>query len=453
VLLAASGVAWFAGNFDPAALVLHRGPLAQLVLTYPGGASGLWPAVAISYLSAVIGGTRLIEPATIALAATVAAGAAWRSRRSLGRRRREARFALRAAGLYAALLALVAAVNVSSQTAAARDTVLLAYEVALVGIALYLTFGVLQRPWERPALTDLVVELGETRTATLRDALGQALGDPTLEIVYRVDGGYVDASGRPASLPSGTARRLTRIERDGGEVAVLVHDPAVLDDPGLADAVAAAARLAAVNARLQADVRAQVAELEASRRRLVEAADAERRRLEARLREGAARRLAALDSRLVTARALAGGATAAAIEQATEQLAKTTSELRELAAGLHPRELGEQGLAAAVAALAERSPVPVDALVRAGRLPDELEATVFFVCSEALANVAKHAGASHARISIEEQEERVCVEIGDDGRGGAEPRSIADRVEAVGGTLEVASAPGRGTRLLARIPR
>jgi signal transduction histidine kinase len=245
---------------------------------------------------------------------------------------------------------------------------------------------------------------------------------------------------------------VTRIERDGEEVAVLLHDAAVLDDPGLLDAVAAAARLAAANARLQADVRAQVAELEASRRRLLEAADAERRRLETRLRDGAARRLAQLEGQLAEARATAGIAAAPAIGQAEEQLARTATELRQLAAGLHPRELGEHGLAAAVAGLASRSPIPVHASVHAGRLPDRLEATVFFVCSEALANVAKHAGASRASVSIEDRGGTVIVEIGDDGRGGAEPRSIADRVEAVGGTLTVDSPVEGGTRLYAEIP-
>ena len=127
-------------------------------------------------------------------------------------------------------------------------------------------------------------------------------------------------------------------------------------------------------------------------------------------------------------------------------------DLRQLAAGLLPHELGERGLAAAVAGLGERSPVPVDAVVRAGRLPDRLEATIFFVCSEALANVAKHARASRVWVSIEERGDVVTVEIRDDGRGGAEPRSIADRVEAVGGTLRVDSPVGGGTRLRARIP-
>jgi signal transduction histidine kinase len=356
--------------------------------------------------------------------------------------------------LLAAVLGLVAAVNVSLDTAGARDAALLAYEVALCAVAIHLASGVVRRPWVRPGMTDLVVDLGETRSGTVRDALAQALGDPTLEVAYRVDGGYVDAAGRPASLPPpGSRRQVTRIERDGDEVAVLVHDTAVLDDPGLIQAVTAATRLAAANARLQAEVRVQVTELEASRRRLLEAGDAERRRLEARLRAGAARRLTLLAQQLARARMTAGTATTPAIEQAEKQLARTESDLRELAAGLHPRDLTEHGLPTAIAALANRSMVPVDTAVRVGRLPEHVEATVFFVCSEALANIAKHAHASRVTITIDDAGRTVVVDVVDDGVGGAEPRSIADRVEAVGGRLAVESPRGGGTRLRAVIPR
>jgi signal transduction histidine kinase len=454
LLLAATGFSWFAGNFVSSALLLHRGPLTQLVLTYPSGAPGQLPAIALAYAVALVTANRWNDLGTIAIAVTLVAGAGWRYRRAVGRPRREARYAWRAAVLLAVVLGIVAGVNGSFGTARAHDTALLAYEVALCATAIYLVSGTVRRPWERAGVTDLVVDLGETRSGTVRDALAEALGDPTLSVAYRIDGGYVDAAGRPTSLPPpGTRRHVTRIERDGDEVAVLVHDAAVLDDPGLIAGVAVATRLAAANARLQAEVRTQVAELEASRRRLLEAGDAERRRLEERLSEGAARRLSLLAGELADARALAGSATTPAIEQAEQQLARTESDLRELAAGLHPRDLVEHGLTAAIAGLAKRSAVPVDAVVRAGRLPDHVEATVFFVCSEALANVAKHARASHASIEIEDGGRSVIVEVRDDGAGGAEPRSIADRVEAVGGSLDVESPPAGGTRLRAEIPR
>ena len=233
------------------ALVLHRGPLTQLVLTYPNGAPGQLPAIAFAYVVVLVTANWWGDVGTIAIAVTLLVGAGRRYLRSVGQPRREARYAWRAAVLLAAVLALVAAVNVSLDTAGARDAALLAYEVALCAVAAYLASGAVRRPWERPDVTDLVVDLGETRSGTVREALAQALGDPTLAVAYRVDGGYVDAAGRPTNLPpTGTGRQVTRIERDGDELAVLVHDTAVLDDPGLLQAVAAATRLAAANARL-----------------------------------------------------------------------------------------------------------------------------------------------------------------------------------------------------------
>jgi signal transduction histidine kinase len=141
-------------------------------------------------------------------------------------------------------------------------------------------------------------------------------------------------------------------------------------------------------------------------------------------------------------------------------LALTLAELRELAAGLHPRVLSQRGLAGALAALAERSPLPVEVEVEvpAGRLPEEIEAAAYFVCSEALANVAKYASASRAAVSVLARDGRLHVEVVDDGRGGAVIgggtglRGLADRVEALGGTLRLESPPGAGTRLAVELP-
>ena len=158
-------------------------------------------------------------------------------------------------------------------------------------------------------MTDFVVELSEVRSGTLRDSLARALGDPSLMVGYWLPdaGVYVGADGARLVLPQpGEPRAVTLVERDGHPLAALVHDPAVLDDPGLLEGVAAAARLAAANARLQAEVQAQLADLGASRRRLLQAGDEERRRLELRLREGSARRLARLAESLSRARPVAG---------------------------------------------------------------------------------------------------------------------------------------------------
>ena len=262
------------------------------------------------------------------------------------------------------------------------------------------------------------------------------------------------------SLPKpDSGRSVTVVEGEGHPVAVLVHDPAVLEDPGLLEAVASAARLAAANARLQAEVRARVVELGASRRRILAARDEEHRRLERRLHDGAEARLGELAATLRHSRRSASAQqTRDQIARAEDQLARTLEELGRLARGLHPRVLSEHGLAGALATLAKDLPLPVQLKVTSTRLPPRVAVVAYFVCAEALANVAKHATAAHVAIAVTVGDGRVKVEIEDDGVGEADPargsglRGLADRVETFGGTLLVESSPGRGTRLAAEIP-
>lgn len=137
---------------------------------------------------------------------------------------------------------------------------------------------------------------------------------------------------------------------------------------------------------------------------------------------------------------------------------RTLEELRRLAHGLHPRVLSEHGLAGALAVLAKDLSLPVDIKVTGNRLPERVAVAVYFVCAEALTNVAKHAAAAHAAVAVTSSEDRVRVEIADDGIGGADPAhgsglsGLGDRVETLGGTLQVESTPGHGTRLAAEIP-
>jgi hypothetical protein len=150
-------------------------------------------------------------------------------------------------------------------------------------------------PWATAHATDLMVDLSESRVGALRDRLAQALGDPGLAVGLHVDGAFVDAAGERIELPPpASGRRATVIERKGRPVAVLIHDRAVLEDPGLRTSLAEAADLASSNAALEGELRTQIAQLRESRRRLVVAADEERRRLERRLQETAERRLARL---------------------------------------------------------------------------------------------------------------------------------------------------------------
>jgi signal transduction histidine kinase len=475
-LMAATGFTWFLGNFSQIGVAavawvaahlvyLHRGPLVQLVLTYPSGRASsrlARAAVAVGYAAAVITPVWRSEVATILLAALLLGVGARDYFRAVGRARRMRRAALQAVAGLSVVLAGTAAARLLLPAGDVSGPLLLVYEATLCVLAGWLLAGLLLAPWDRAAVTDLVVELGEARAGTLRGQLSRALGDPSLEIGYWLPDRavFVDAEGRMLQLPDpGSERSVTVVEREGRPVAVLVHDPAVLADPGLLEAVASAAQLAASHARLQAEVQARVVELEASRRRILAARDDQRKRLEHRLREGAERRLGQLADTLRRSRRSASGMqTKEQIARAEAQLALTLEELRRLAHGLHPGVLSERGLEGALAVLAKDFPVPVQVTVVGDQVPSPVAVVAYFVCAEALANVAKHAAASRAAVSVTARGGRIRVEIEDDGMGGADPgrgsglRGLIDRVEALGGTLQVASVPGQGTRLAAEIP-
>ena len=342
------------------------------------------------------------------------------------------------------------------------------HTLSFSAVPLGLMAGVLRVRMARSAVAGLVVELGETpEPEELRRALATALGDPSLDVLLWADddGGFVDPSGQPVGSPERVAsgRAMTRLERDGRPLAVILHDPALLDDPGLVASVATAVRLTVENDRLQDEVRAQLAEVRASRSRIVEATDAERRRLERDIHDGAQQRLVALSMAIGRARGQLGSEASpelvATLGQASDEVRAALAELRELARGIHPAILTEAGLGPAVRSLAERAAIRTQVEVSVdGRLPSSTEATAYFVVSEALANVAKHAGASEARVRVELGADRLCVEVTDDGAGGADVsrgtglRGLTDRVEAAGGELTVASTIGAGTTIRAVLP-
>jgi signal transduction histidine kinase len=335
--------------------------------------------------------------------------------------------------------------------------------VTLVAVAGFLV-GLLRTGIVRSAMGDLVVELGAGthEPGALADALAERLRDPSLEIAYRVGDGYVDEEGRPIELPpEGEGRAVTAVESDGEVIAALVHDEVLRHEPEVVEAVVAAARLAIANERLRAEIRAQLEEVRASRQRIVEAGDRERRRVERNLHDGAQQRLVSLSLSLAMLQEQVGGdpTSATAVGGAATELKAAIAELRELARGIHPAILTEEGLEAAVGSLAHRSSVPVTVTCDLdGRLPDTVEAAAYFVVSEGLANVAKYAEAHHAQVAIGRRNGVLSVSVTDDGIGGADPEhgsgllGLADRVAAVGGTLRVESPPGEGTTVVAEIP-
>ena len=337
--------------------------------------------------------------------------------------------------------------------------------VGLAGLVFPVGFllGLLRTRLARGSIADLALELGRgVPLGGLRETLARALRDPTLVLAYPAasGSGYVDPDGQSIDVPGEPVadRGIARLERDGETLAVLAYDPALdQEDPGRVGAVASMARMALENERLAAQVRAQLDEVRASRARIVEAGNAERRRIERDLHDGAQQRLVALAMRLDQAREGSAGA-ATLIDETTAELLRAVREVRDLARGLHPTILTDAGLAAAVEALAERTPLPVKVAVTEARFPPEIEAAAYYVVAEGLTNIARYAGATEARVEATAKGGRLVVTVTDDGRGGADPssgsglRGLVDRLAAIDGELQITSRAGDGTTLTAILP-
>jgi signal transduction histidine kinase len=239
-----------------------------------------------------------------------------------------------------------------------------------------------------------------------------------------------------------------------GHMAVMDAGPLTADDDAVAAMRIFASRAAAELERLQ-----QAAALRRSRARVIEASDAERRRVGRDLHDGAQQRLAAVANLLRAAelRLARGDAPADVLHLASEERGAAQAELRELARGLHPVALSERGLRDALESLTVRSEIPISVEVTVEELPDDVELAAYFVVAESLTNARRYAAASAVSIRVTAEAGTLLVEIADDGRGGADPasgtglRGLADRLETLGGRLEVDSPPGGGTRISARL--
>jgi signal transduction histidine kinase len=316
----------------------------------------------------------------------------------------------------------------------------------------------------RSGVGGLLVELRDHPAADLRDPLARALRDPTLTLAYWLPqyGAWADQAGNPVPVPDPDPRRSVRvIDRDGEHVAALLYDRSLQDEDELVGAVSAAADMALENGRLQAELHARLQELHSSRTRVIEAGQRERQRLERNLHDGAQQRLVAVSLELAVLRErLSEDADASGrVDEMKREVALSLDELRDLARGLHPAVLSGHGLAVALDSLAARAPVPVRlSMDLRRRLPDAVEVAAYYVVSESIVNVGKHAGAASVTIDVRELDARLIVEIVDDGGGGADTeagsglRGLADRVEALNGRLRVWSPVGGGTRVRAEIP-
>ena len=289
--------------------------------------------------------------------------------------------------------------------------------------------------------------------------MADVLHDPDLSLWLPVDGRWVDEAGAnvpDADLAPGPG--LSRIDRAGRTLAVINHDPAI--DPRLIDAAGAAAAMALDNARLHAELQTRLEEVRASRSRIVEATDAARRQIERDLHDGAQQRLLAVSFRLRAAQRRTDAVDPARLDlaEADDELRGAIEELRNLARGIHPVILTDEGLGPAVEALADRAPMPVEMTSTLDRrLPAPIEAAAYFVVAEGLTNAARHAG-TPVEVAIDLRDGCLVVRVRDDGPGGADSahgsglRGLADRVEAVDGRLTIESAFGAGTTLAAEFP-
>ena len=344
------------------------------------------------------------------------------------------------------------------------------YYACLVALGLvpYLFLaGLVRGRWIRgQGVGALISRLGQSPSdGGLRGELARALGDPSLELAYWLPAArqHVDDRGRPVELPGTEAgRAVTPVERDGRRIAAIVHDPALLEDEEQVRTAGAAAALALENERLDAQLRAKVEELRASRARLLEIGHTQRQRLERDLHDGAQQRLVSLALTLRMARERLDrdpSETGRLLERSHAELEEALTELRELARGIHPAILTDRGIAAAAEALASRLPIPVElGEFPAARAPEQVELAAYFVISEALTNVAKYSSATRATVSVSRTNGVLVVEVADDGVGGADPEhgsglsGLAARVEAIEGRLEIESTSGSGTRVRASIP-
>jgi signal transduction histidine kinase len=341
----------------------------------------------------------------------------------------------------------------------------LANSVAFATVPFTLLAALLRsRTYRAEVVGQLVERLGQVLGPdAVRDALAQALDDPSLEIAYWVPEreGYVDGSGRTVAHGGQVNGRVwTEIARDDRPLAAIIHDPELSEEPGLVSATGAAVALALERERLAAALHSHVHEVRASRARIVQAGDEARRGIERDLHDGAQQRLVSLLLNVKLARrGVNVGQGAGLLDDVEHELGQALVELRALASGILPPALSDHGLEAAVQELAGRSPVKVAiAGLPDQRLPPAVEVAAYFVIAEALANVAKHARATAATVRVGALDGRVCVEVSDDGIGGASTaggsglRGLTDRVDALDGRLMVTSSPGEGTIVRAELP-
>jgi signal transduction histidine kinase len=440
-----------------AAVLLDLVVLAPLWLMFAPEDGNLLLIVDDPRVAGIVDSLQLSLFVAVLIGASLVLGARWWAASAPGRR------AL-LPGVAGATCLLLFAVLISIQlsTGVKSPVLLWIATCSLITVPVAFLAGLLRSRLARAGVADLFRDLRSIGPVELQTMLARVLGDPRLLLAFPDGEDLVDAAGHPVHLPAADAgQAVTPVDRDGEPVAVLIYDRSLEDDPELVETIGVAAAVALENRQLHAEVTARLAELQASRERIVTAADAERRRIERNLHDGAQQRLVtlALQLSLIQREIRRDPAEAEQlVSSASEELAHSLEELREFARGIHPAAL-EHGLDVALDALAQRAAVPTTVVFEDGpRLAEPVEFAAYFVASEALANVAKHAEASTVTIRLLRTGPDVVITITDDGVGGADPtrgtglQGLTDRVEALGGRLEVGTPAEGGTVVTATLP-
>ncbi len=468
-LLLLAGFTWFAFNFETTgpdelgrlageAAYLHRAPLFALALSLPSG----WPRTRLAVAAVVVAwASVLVTPVWdndwtalllvgyfVVTATVIRAHAVGRRSRTIASR------GLAAVTVLGAVIAADALGSIAGAPQGFTEATVLGYALAVGAAGILLASGaMLAAP---ASLAERAVAL-EGTGRTLRDALRDLLGDPRLEVGFATGPGPpVDDLGRPLAEPA-DGLVATPVTVSGRRMAVVLHEPATLDDAATRAAVFAAVGLAAERARLRSEVGRQVEAVEASGRRLLLAEDAERERLADRLERGPGADLAAAAQLVQEARSVprSDEPLTVALDRASEQLQLVRPEL-----DLHAHGLGGIGgdeLVSELQRLAVRLPLVVELELSDLSTSSEIASALWFVCSESLTNVAKHAEAHRVQVVLSAENGAVFLSVKDDGRGGADPggsglRGLADRMEVLGGRLLVEAPPEGGTRVVAELP-
>ena len=323
--------------------------------------------------------------------------------------------------------------------------------VALGGLAVGVTLA-WWRGWRaRTAVARLVIELSDAPApGGLRELLARALDDSTLELAYPVGRSLVvDERGGAVELPEGDGRAVTPLVSGGRPIALLIHRGELIDDPELLEEVGAAAGIALDRERLQAETRAQLLQLRASRARTVEAGDTARRRLERDLHDGAQQRLVVLSLALKLLQAELDEDPAGRLPAAEANLHTALAELRELARGIYPAVLVDEGLATAIEALAETGPVPITIhSLPDRRLAPAVEAAAYFLVAE----VVKRSHTNGITVRTSRSDARLHIEIYSVGTLDDDLIDLEDRIGALDGELAVVPGPPGHTTIRAELP-